>query len=480
MAGVTNQGFVIRRLPEVITELQNRAISLFQELVPPGDFVDVSDSSILGRLIGLVSPSLADLWEAAQQDYAAFDPNTSTGIALDNLVALGGISREEETPSTSTVLISGDNGTLVASGSVVGSTVDASQWSVVAPIALSPSNASGCSVSILVAGDSTDYTITYTSSTSSNTITYTSGVGATTASILNGLNSVIQSSHTSFTSSVSGEVLTLTRNDEFSTVTFTTSTNVGITKVQKIGDVQCTENGPTEAEVNTLTRILTPQLGWDSVTNTLAASIGTNRETDEELRERFRNTKFERASNIIEALYSALISVSGVTEVIIYENDTDVVDANGVPAHGFMPLILGGSTAEIVEAIWENKPMGITSHGNVSSTVTDSQGLTHSIRFQRPDPVPIYITLSLTTDVLFPSTGPDDIKSALIQYFEDNFGIGDDVVYSRLYTPINSVVGHQVDSLYIGTSPSPIGASNITIDFDSIATLSSANITINT
>lgn len=479
MAGISDQGFTIKRMTEILSDLRTEAVTLFQDLVVPGDQVDVSDSSALGRLIALVSPSLADLWEAAQADYAAFDPNSATGIALDNLVALGGISRQEQTYSTAQVILSGDNGTLVSSGLTVGSTVNSSQWTIISPVALSPSQATGISITPLVVADSTLYTITYSSISTTNTVSYTSGVGATQASILNGINALISSSHPTLESVVEGNTLKITRVDEFAVVNFSVSANLGIVKVQKLGEVQSVVVGEVTAEANTLTNILTPQLGWDSVTNPTSASTGRNLETDEELRLRFRETKFERASNILEALYSALINLDGVEEVRIYENDTDVVDAFGVPAHSFMPIIVGGVSSEIAQTIWENKPMGIRSYGDTVVVIFDTQGFAHNIGFERPDPVQIYISMNLTTDSTFPATGPDTIRSALIAYI-DSLKIGDDVVYSRLYTPINLVPGHQIDSLTIGTSPSPVGTSNIVIDFDQIATLSSANIIINT
>lgn len=480
MAGLTDAGFTVKRMTEILSDLRAEAVTLFQDLVAPGDQVDTSDSSALGRLIALASPSLADLWEAAQADYAAFDPNSATGIALDNLVALGGISRQEQTFSTSQVILSGDNGTLVSSGLTIGSSVDASQWTLVSPVALSPSQSTGISVTPLVVADSTLYTITYSSISTTNTVSYTSGVGATQASILSGINALITASHPTLSSVVDGSTVRITRVDEFAVVNFTVSANLGITKVQKLGEVQSVAVGKVDAEANTLTVILTPQLGWDIVTNPIAASPGRNLETDEELRLRFRETKFERASNILEALYSALINLEGVEEVRIYENDTDVVDAFGVPAHSFMPIVVGGISSEIAQTIWENKPMGIRSYGDTVVVIFDTQGFAHNIGFDRPDPVQIYISMTLTTDSEFPATGPDDIRSALINYFENNLGIGDDVVYSRLYTPINLTPGHQIDSLTIGTSPSPVGTSNVVIDFDQIASISSANITINT
>lgn len=480
MAGISDQGFAIKRMTEILSDLRAEAVDLFTDLLEPGDQVDTSSSSALGRLIALISPSLTDLWEVAQADYQAFDPNSATGIALDNLVALGGITRQEQTYSTAQVIISGDNGTLVSSGLTVGSSIDSSQWTILSPVALSPSQAVGVTVTPTVVSNSTLYSITYTSITTSNTINFTTDASATAAEIIAGLNAVIVASHPSLVSSIEGTSLKISRVDEFSAVTFTVTANLGVTKVQKLGEVQSSTVGEVTAEAHTLNVILTPQLGWDSVTNPQAASPGRNLETDEELRLRFRETKFERASNILEALYSALINLEGVEEVRIYENDTDVVDAFGVPAHSFMPIILGGVSIDIANAIWQNKPMGIRSYGDTIVVIFDTQGFSHNIGFERPDPEQIYITVNLTTDREFPGTGVDDIKSALIAYFDSNLGIGDDVIWSRLFTPINTVKGHEIDSLFIGTSPSPTGTDSIAVAFDSIASLSSNNIIVNT
>jgi len=478
MAGISDQGFAIKRLTEVVSDLRAKAIELFQDQVAVGDQVDVSDSAVLGRLINTISPSLADLWEAAQQDYAAFDPNTSMGIALDNLVALGGITRQEQTFSTAQVLLTGDTDTVIANNLSIGSSVDRTQWTLVAPVTLSATGASGGSFTPLVIADSALYTITYQSITTTNTINYTSTVGATAASIVAGLAAVVGVSHPSFSASINGTSLTLTRVDPFSVVNLTTSANLGITKIQKIGEVVADEAGPVASEVGTLTNILTPQLGWDNVTNPLAASEGRNIETDEELRIRFRNTKFERASSTVDSIYSALIDISGVDQVVVYENDSDVTDSMGIPSHSFLPIVLGGLSSEIGQAIWENKPMGIRSFGDTVVVIYDTQGFAHNIAFKRPDPVPIYITISLTKDSSYPGNGDDAIKTALIEYFNNNLGIGDDVIYSRLYTPINSIPGHFVNSLRIGTAASPTGVINIPISFQQIATLSASNIVI--
>lgn len=478
MAGVTDAGFVIKRLTEIYGDKAALAVQLFQDLVAVGDIVDTSSSSIIGRLVALDSPSEADLWEAAQEVYAAFDPNSATGIALDNIVALGGLTRKEQTFTTSSILVAGDTNTLIPVGQTVSSSTTGEQFTTVGAISLSPSNASGITVSVVTLQDSTAYTITYTNTTTSNTITYTSDGSATVPEILSGLQSVIAGAHPSLTATVVGTTVVIDRNDIFQTVNFTTSVNLGINKVRTVSEVIAVNSGPIQQPANTIDTILTPMLGWDNVNNPTAATPGTDRETDEELRLRFRIGKFDRATNTLDAIYSALINLDNVSEVTIYENDTSVVDGNGVPAHSFLPIVSGGLSTDIANAIWDNKPIGILSYGNTTVSISDVQGFPHDISFSRPDPVVIYISMDITTDVDFPANGNDAIRSALIEYFSANFGTGDDVIYSRLYTPINSIPGHQVNTLFIGTAPSPVGVSNIVIAFDEVASLSSMNIII--
>ena len=92
MAGVTEAGFVPKRFNEIIASLQANAKPIFQDLVKPGEEVDTGDTSTLGRLIGLISLDLDEVWQALEQVYQAFDPNSATGVALDNIVDYMGIT----------------------------------------------------------------------------------------------------------------------------------------------------------------------------------------------------------------------------------------------------------------------------------------------------------------------------------------------------------------------------------------------------
>lgn len=481
--GLSATGFLLKRYQDIIAEQQEFARQLFTDLLSPGDTVDVSPSSALGRLITLDASGDADLWELAQLVYSAFDPNSATGIALDNLVQYAGLTRFQPSPSTAIGLFTGDLNTLISAGSTVKADDTNTEFNVLSSVALSPTLAAGVVLVVGAVQNSTSYTVTYTpAGAAASVVSYTSDASATASEILNGLASAIASSHPLLSSAVVGTTLVVDNVDVFQGITFSVSSNLTISKVKKTGDLQASVNGPLEQNAGTINTIVTPVLGWDSVTNPIAASEGRLQETDEELRLRFRNTKFERSSNILDSLYSALINIDGVTEVIIYENDTDFIDANGVQPHSFLPILLGGSSQQIAEAIWNNKPIGILSQGNTIISINDSQGFAHDIGFSRPDPVDIYVSVDISENpestTSLPGNAEELIQAAIISYAEDNFGIGDDVIYSRLYTPINTIPGHFVNSLTIGTSLSPAGTSNIVIDFDQLSNFTTANISV--
>lgn len=478
MAGLSNTGFTTKRLPEVVAEDKARAVVAFQDQVQPGDTVNTDDSSVIGRLVAITSVPEADLWEAAQQVYSAFDANSATGISLDNMILLSGIpARFENTYTTAQVLLSGDNGTLIAAGNTVSSPTTSEQFSLLNDVLLSPENTSGVTVTSILVEDNATYTINFTRQSATQIISYTSTVGATKALILAGLKASIDTSYPELVATINTDGnLKIVLADIFLQTTFSTSVNLGIIKVDKLGDVVASTAGPLSQPIGTITQIQTSRLGWDSVTNPLAAVSGRLRETDEELRIRFRNTKFERAGNIVEAVYSALFSLDDVQQVYIDDNNTDVTNANGTPGHSFLVLVDGGTSVEIARAIWDNRGAGVASVGNTSVTITDKFNYEREIRFSRPTPVNIHIQLALTTDQNFPEDGYDQIREAIINHV-DGLSIGQDVLYSRLYTPINSIPGHQVDSMLIGTTNPPTGTSNIIVPFDGVGQVLPENIT---
>ena len=265
------------------------------------------------------------------------------------------------------------------------------------------------------------------------------------------------------------------------------STDVSVT-IDGTGNaiVQATalEFGPITMLAGTITEIDNPVTGWDTVNNTSDANEGTNEESDPDLRARRQRSVARDAQAIIDAIRSAVENIDNVTQAVVLENDTDAEDANGLPAHSFQAVVSGGKNIDVADAIWLKKPAGIQAFGDITVEIIDSQGISHDISFSRPTPVTIYVEVTLTTFPEYPANGDDLIKQAIVDYANgdlvDNrsFGLADNVIYTRLYTPINSVAGHEIDDLQISIVSPADGVVNIPISITQIADFQIANITV--
>lgn len=269
--------------------------------------------------------------------------------------------------------------------------------------------------------------------------------------------------------------------DQFSTETEVTLDGAGNASVF----ANSVETGPISALASSITEIDTPITGWSSVINLSDADLGTNEETDVELRARRERSVARDAQAIVDAIFAAVANIPGVTQTLVLENDTNLVDANGSPPHSFQTVVVGGVDEDIADAIWLKKPAGILAYGNTTVEITDTQGIPHDISFSRPTEIDIYVEVTLTTYSDYPANGDDLIKQAIVDYANGvlvdgrGFSLGDDVIYTRLYTPINSIQGHEIDDLRIAITPSPTGTSNIPIGATEISNFTVANITVN-
>lgn len=473
MAGITAQGLEIKRLDEVIEDRIDSARNFF------GNDAKTTVNDVLGRTLRVHSISESDLWELAEAVYQSFNPAYATGVALDRIVAYGRLTRLEAAPSTVSLLATGNYQTVIPTGSYVDSSTSNNRFVTTESLTLNTTSISGATVQVIVSQDSINYSVTL----GANTFTYTSGTGETLAQIATGIANEIDASSNYNASVVNAEQVMVGFTSVYVPANISVTDNISIVKIKKFVRAESEEIGPVVQLEGTLDTISSPVSGWDSVTNPSAATVGRYRETDEELRIRFQNTKELNAQGTIDAIFANLNNVEGVDSVQVYENTTEAADANGLPSKSFSSIVKGGNEQTIADTIWSVKPAGIATHGNTTVSIVDTQGVSHNISFSRPVNIDVYIdlTVSAAENESIPADVEMQILDALETYFENNFVVGKDVVYSRLYTPINSISGVQVDSLTIGTSPSPTGTSNIVIDFDEIANFSrnNVNITVN-
>lgn len=256
----------------------------------------------------------------------------------------------------------------------------------------------------------------------------------------------------------------------------------------------CEDVGATEASIGTLTKIIDTVAGWSSVTNAGTPSLGTNAQTDAELRVERNKAVGRPGVNQIDSMLGELFAVNGVRRVKLYENDTNVTDSNGLPAHSIAPIVDGGTDADVAMAIYLKKNPGVTLYqaGTAASyTVTSPVYPTNTklIKFSRPIAVPITVAVTVVDDGSLPSDIETLIQETIISYatgdlFDSNggfdydgFDIGDDVIYFRMLTPINKVVDGYGQS-YVSSVTLNGGTSTIAIGYNQLASFSTANITV--
>jgi uncharacterized phage protein gp47/JayE len=241
------------------------------------------------------------------------------------------------------------------------------------------------------------------------------------------------------------------------------------------GTMQALEAGEILALAGTVTDIETPVSGWDSVTNPDDGDEGRDEETDSELRLRREQSLQITGAGTVEAIRARLLQqVDDVSGVTIVENRSNTTDGDGRPPHSFETVVSGGVDQDVGDLLWEVKPAGIETTGDITVTVTDSQGESQPIKFSRP--VDVYIWADITVNVADPGEFPDgaetEIKEKIVEYAEERFGVGDDVTYQALFGPIyRNIPGIGdidltiADSADAGTQPDPgdYAAANITI-----------------
>ena len=232
-----------------------------------------------------------------------------------------------------------------------------------------------------------------------------------------------------------------------------------------------------------LSVILTPTLGWQSVTNgSNLPAVGSPVETDAALRLRQSQSTGISAVTPSEAIFAAVANVAGVTQTALYINDTGSADGNGVPGHSICVVVQGGAPAAVAAAIFGSKAPGVGTYGSTSITVIDQNGVPDTINFYEVADTSIYATITVTPLAGFNTSIGVAIQTAVLAYIT-SLGIGEPVVYFTL-AGVATLLGQtgagtfKVESVTLGTSASPVGTSDVAIAFNAIATSILTNIVL--
>lgn len=246
----------------------------------------------------------------------------------------------------------------------------------------------------------------------------------------------------------------------------------------------CREMGLVQVATDTVTRILTPTLGWDAVTNNEEATIGTVTETDASLRARQEYSTAQPSQSILDGLKGALQSIDDVSRVEVYENDKTEADDKGIPPSHVCCIVEGGTDDEVAETIRRRKGLGCGTYGNTSHTISDSSGQPIEIKFSRLTYVEIDIEINITQRAGYAASTPDDIKAAIVNYL-DTFSIGTDLTTSIIWFVAQQVVSDprtptfSVSSVTAARHGEALSSDDVVIAYDEVAKGNLSMITVN-
>lgn len=438
--GLLSTGFSPKPYEAVLADVQAALRASF------GESIDLSASSVFGQLAAIFAEQVSDAWDAAQSVYNAFVPDAATGAALDALAAVTGTLRLAALPSTVTLTCTGTPGTALSAGrrASVAETLERFTTTEAATIVAVDARAT---TTAYVVGDR----VTNSSRVYECTIAGTTGGGG-------------------------GPTSTATAITDGTVTWAYVGEGTGAVDVA----AESVNTGPVVGAARTIATIETAVSGWSTVVNLADATQGRDVETDADLRIRREADLQATGGGAIEQIREALSSVADVEAVTVYENTTDAT-VDSIPPHAVEALVLGGAAGDIRAALFAAVAAGIATYGSTSGTVTDSMGISHTVKFSRPTEVPIYFAVTLVKDPdAYPSDGDAQVKQAIVDY-GNTFRMGWDVRSSAFAARVFSVPGVlDVTACYIGTAPSPGTDTTITTTARELATFDTANVGVTT
>lgn len=194
------------------------------------------------------------------------------------------------------------------------------------------------------------------------------------------------------------------------------------------GTFICSNTGPVSLGIGELTNIVATSTtglnGWETITNTSAATLGATQESDSSLKARLLESIF-LGTALFGNYASACYQVENVVDVFAYDNPNGsplILDDITIPAHSVYVCVDGGNSSDVAAALYAVKSAGCGWCGNTTVSVTDTTyNTTTSVTYQTPTPVAIKILVNVSTNNNSNSNLEELIQNTIVNYFNNEY-----------------------------------------------------------
>lgn len=386
--GVTKNGFVRKRLDTIRDDVYAKLKEGW------GYDITINPQSFLNVLVTGFSDEVAKLWEVAENNYYSMYTMSAEGASLDNAMQFGGITREKDMRTTYMLACTAPDDTVVSYGTLVKS-------------ATNPEKLFRCSNNQVVSRNNWRRVILkpylesgidrYYVTINGTNYQYDAAADSTALGILRALQGIIEAK--SINVSIDENRCCLVLEDAYKQTsnTLAISNNLLIESVTSNILFESMEYGPVVIANGLIKEMVTMNTGITEVRNDIAPVLGRIEADDIEARQNFVQRVATRSKNMVESITAEIYnSVDHVTAVAGYENDTEVVDAEGRPPKCVEIIVDGGDDGEIANIIYQKKANGIRAYGNITMDVADVFGNIHKVGFSRPDYLRVWLKVEIT------------------------------------------------------------------------------------
>lgn len=246
--------------------------------------------------------------------------------------------------------------------------------------------------------------------------------------------------------------------------------------------------GPTAVPSTNAVSIYQSIPGWDAVTCTGGTS-GSNTESQQAFEARRSVSTALNSIGSLPAILGAVLACPGVLDAYVTENTSSSPQTIGgvsLYPNSLYVAVVGGTPAQIAQAIWQHKAPGCAYNGSTNVTVLDtSVGYSppypaYSVSYTIPSDLNIFFNVVIANSPTVPANALALVQQAIISAFSGGDGgsavsIGGTVLATRYVFPIAalgpwaSVVSIEIGSLNAASAVFTGAITGTTLTVSSVA-----------